>query len=77
MITFRIDPNRDREPYVARVHTGDKIRVNVRQVGTADGRVHLTYGRNLDSKEGVLVKGGTIHPMFRGAGYHPYEPATT
>ena len=73
VITFRFDPVRDRELYVARVHTGDKIKVNVRRVGMADGRVYLTYTRNIHSKEGVLVKVGTRYSMYRGVGYYPYE----
>ncbi len=73
VITFRFDPVRDSELYVARVHSGDKIRMNVRRVGMAEGRVTLTYTRNPDSRDGALVKVGTGHPMFRGVGYRPYE----
>jgi len=73
VITFRFDPVRDSELYVARVHSGDKIRMNVRRVGMAEGRVYLTYSRNPDSRDGALVKVGTGYPMFRGVGYRPYE----
>jgi hypothetical protein len=73
VITFRFDPLRNRELYVARVHTGDKILMSVRPVGMADGRVTLAYTRNYDSKEGTLVKVKTRYPMVRGVGYYPYE----
>jgi hypothetical protein len=73
VITFRFDPVRDRELYVARVHSGDEIKMNVRRVGMADGRVYLAYTRNPDSKDGALVKVRAEHSMYRGIGYHPHE----
>jgi hypothetical protein len=72
VITFRFDPVKDRELYIARVHTGDKIKVNMKRVGMAGGRVYLTYTRNPDSKEGALVRVGTRRPMYRSV-YHMYE----
>lgn len=71
VITFRFDPARDRELYVARVHSGDKIKMNVKRVGMADGRVYLTYTKNPDSVEGALVKVGTERPVYRSVGYYP------
>jgi hypothetical protein len=73
VVEFKFDPVRDRELYVARVHAGDKIKVNVKRVGNANGRVYLAYSKNPDSKEGALVKVGARSPTNRSAGYRPGE----
>jgi len=73
VIRFRFDPVRDREMYVARVHSVDKIRVNVQRVGAVDGRVYVTYTRNYHPVEGALVKVGTRYPPYVRAGFYPHE----
>jgi len=73
VVTFRFDPVRDRELYVARVHSGDRISMNVKRVGRADGRVYLTYTRNPDTREGALLKVRARLPIYRNAGYPAYD----
>jgi hypothetical protein len=72
VIRFRFDPVRDRELYVARVHSGDKIKVDVQQVGAVGGRVYVTYTSNFHPQEGVLVRVGTRSPAYMRAGNDPY-----
>ncbi len=73
VIRFRFDPVRDRELYVARVHSGDKIKVDMRRVGSVDRRVYFTYAGDSNSKRGALVKVGTRYPVSRRAGFYPNE----
>jgi len=73
VISFRFDPLRDREIYVARVHRGDKVKVSARRVGPAGGRVYVTYTSGIDSRKGALVKVGAGYPPYMRAGFNPYE----
>ena len=73
VIRFRFDPLRDREIYVARVHSGDKVKVSARRVGPAGGRVYVTYTSGIDSRNGALVKVGARHAPYMRAGFNPYE----
>ncbi len=73
VIRFRFDPARNRELYVARVHSGDEIKVKVQRVGQVDRRVYFTYTRGIDSKNGALVKATTAYPAFSPAGFYAYD----
>ncbi len=70
VIRFRLDPAHDREIYVARVHSGDKIKVKVRRVGPVGRRVYFTYTNGIDSEQGALVKAVAT---YNAAGLYPYE----
>jgi hypothetical protein len=70
VIRFRFDPARNRELYVARVHSGDEIKVKVQRVGQVDRRVYFTYTRGIDSKNGALVKATAAYPPFGPVGFY-------
>jgi hypothetical protein len=73
VIRFRLDPARNREIYVARVHSGDRIKVKVRQVGPVGRRVYFSYTSGIDSKNGAFVKATTAGPAYGPAGFYPYQ----
>lgn len=73
VIRLRYSPSADRDLYIARVHLGDRVKVNVQRVGAPEGRLYFTYTNGLNSKAGALVKVGVAHPYYVRAGYNPYE----
>lgn len=76
MIRFTFDPARDRPFNVASVHLGDRIKVDVRQVGQVNRRVYFTFSRGLNSRRGAVLKLRTMYSFERpvyfrgGPGYY-------
>jgi len=69
VIRFNFDPARHRGLNVARVHSGDRIMVNVQPVGQVDQRVHFTFSRNINSRRGAVLKLETMHSSARPVMY--------
>lgn len=65
VIRFTFDPARERSFNVASVHLGDRIRINVRQVGPVSRRVYFTFSRGLDSRRGALLELRTMGSFER------------
>lgn len=76
VIRFTFDPARDRPFSVASVHLGDRVRVNVRQVGQVNRRVYFTYSGGLNSRHGAILELKTMYSFERpvffrgGRGYY-------
>ena len=76
VIRFTFDPARDRPFSVASIHLGDRVRVNVHQVGQVNRRVYFTYSRGLNSRQGAKLVLKTMYSFERpvffrgGRGYY-------
>jgi len=69
VIRFNFDPIRSRGMDVARVHLGDRIRVNVRSVGQVSRRVYFTFSKSINSPQGAVLELATMRSFQRPVAY--------